>query len=207
MGFGNQGHRTVLIEKGTSYQHDPEWRPVLMTIAEFIDNHLLHHDKNAPIHYLAQNELFEQVPELASLIQVPDYIEFDPEALGDIDDGAGDNGIRSAKVRSTIWFGPGGTRSPLHNDPQNNLLCQVVGRKYIRLYDDEHRGEILSGDELDSNTSSIDLTDPNRNGEFSKVPFLEGVLKPGDLLFIPKGMWHYVESLSTSFSVNFWWWF
>ena len=27
---------------------------------------------------------------------------------------------------------------------------------------------------------------------------------PGDVLFIPRSVWHYVRSLTTSCSVNFW---
>ncbi|KAK9450783.1 uncharacterized protein V1518DRAFT_411697 [Limtongia smithiae] len=34
--------------------------------------------------------------------------------------------------------------------------------------------------------------------------YLECILAPGDALFIPAGWWHYVKSLSPSFSVNFW---
>ena len=37
-------------------------------------------------------------------------------------------------VMENIWLGPGGTRSPLHNDPYENVFAQVVGYKYFRLY-------------------------------------------------------------------------
>lgn len=41
--------------------------------------------------------------------------------------------------------------------------------------------------------------------EFKKGKYIEGVLEPGDGLFIPLGWWHYVRSLDVSFSVSFWW--
>ena len=31
------------------------------------------------------------------------------------------------------------------------------------------------------------------------------VLQPGEMLYIPPRWWHYVKSLSVSFSVSFWW--
>jgi len=34
--------------------------------------------------------------------------------------------------------------------------------------------------------------------------YSEAILAPGDMLFIPSKHWHYVRSLSPSFSVNFW---
>jgi lysine-specific demethylase 8 len=40
--------------------------------------------------------------------------------------------------------------------------------------------------------------------EFSRARGFECILDPGDLLYIPPSCWHFVRSLSTSFSVSFW---
>lgn len=37
------------------------------------------------------------------------------------------------------------------------------------------------------------------------LPYQDLVLEPGQMLYIPPGWWHFVRSLSTSFSVSFWW--
>jgi lysine-specific demethylase 8 len=104
------------------------------------------------------------------------------------------------------WLGPGGTTTPLHTDPQHNLLCQVLGRKYVRLYGPEC-GPALRPCEsgLTTNSSRLELDDAADAAAASALPFLEGVLSPGASLFIPPGWWHYVRSLSPSISVSFWW--
>lgn len=51
----------------------------------------------------------------------------------------------------------------------------------------------------------VENPDLARFPEFAKAPYLECVLQPGDVLFIPVRHWHYVRSLELSFSVSFWW--
>lgn len=44
--------------------------------------------------------------------------------------------------------------------------------------------------------------------EFPRVEnldFMDCILEEGDLLYIPPKWWHYVRSLSISFSISFWW--
>ncbi|CAL1532357.1 unnamed protein product [Lymnaea stagnalis] len=83
-----------------------------------------------------------------------------------------------------------------------------MGEKYVRLYSKEHSDSMYPHEgHLLHNTSQIDLDSPDLDQfpKFANLPCLECVLKPGDMLYIPPGHWHYVKSLSVSFSVSFWW--
>uniref|UniRef100_A0A3B3ZM23 Lysine-specific demethylase 8 n=1 Tax=Periophthalmus magnuspinnatus TaxID=409849 RepID=A0A3B3ZM23_9GOBI len=183
------GCRTVPIEVGSRYT-DEEWSQTLTTVNEFIDKFIL----NKGVGYLAQHQLFDQIPELKEDIRIPDYC-----CLGDTEE---------EHITVNAWFGPGGTVSPLHQDPQQNLLAQVVGSKYIRLYSPEHTDKLYPHQSsLLYNTSQVDVENPDmeRFPEFTEAPYLECVLRPGDVLFIPVQHWHYVRSLELSFSVSFWW--
>ena len=53
----------------------------------------------------------------------------------------------------------------------------------------------------------VDIENPDleRFPLFAKAPYLECILNEGEMLYIPEKCWHYVRSLSLSFSVSFWW--
>lgn len=56
------------------------------------------------------------------------------------------------------------------------------------------------------NISNVDVEAPDLTAHpaFANATFTQAVLQPGEVLFIPARCWHYVRSLSTSISVNFW---
>lgn len=184
------GLRTVPVELGTKYT-DAEWTQKLMTLEDFIQNHI--YKSNNTTGYLAQYQLFNQIPELRDDITEPEYCCF-----ADTDEG----------VDINAWYGPKGTVSPLHHDQKKNLLAQVVGQKSIFLYSPLDSKFVYPHDEeLLCNTAQIDPREPNleKYPEYSKASPLHCVLNPGQILYIPPKWWHFVESLSISFSVSFWW--
>lgn len=187
------GYRTVPVELGSKYT-DEDWGQRLMTVQELLAHFELPSTGGppAPVLYLAQHQLFEQTPELRRDFVTPDYCML----------GAGE------VLQINSWLGPAGTVSPLHTDPHHNLLAQVVGYKYVRLYAADQGPRMYAHDDwLLSNTSRVDAEQPQLQTfpAFREAEGFECVLGPGDTLYIPPGVWHFVRSLSASFSVSFWW--
>ncbi len=221
------GRRLVPVELGRSYT-DEGWGQTIITFGEFMERYLAHGDADGDgdrkagergMGYLAQHDLFSQIPALRNDIAVPDYCYTCPSGPAEGKPLAGREMEELEEPLVNAWFGPAGTVSPLHTDPWHNVLCQVVGRKYVRLYspfESERlypRGVEEGGVDM-GNTSQVDVAaiEKGEDGEvekafplFHKASYVEGILEEGECLYIPVGWWHYVRSLTVSFSVSFWW--
>lgn len=185
------GDRTVPVEVGKNYLSS-DWKQELITFSQFLERIQSSDCTSTLPTYLAQHPLFDQIHELRKDIFIPDYCY------------AGGGELRSLNA----WFGPAGTVTPLHHDPHHNILAQVVGKKYIRLYPASLSEELYPYTEtMLCNSSKVDLDNIDEK-EFPKVKDLEFqdcILEEGEMLYIPPKWWHYVRSLTTSFSVSFWW--
>jgi lysine-specific demethylase 8 len=123
------GSRLVPIELGESYVSD-SWTQKLVPFSSFLHDHLL--KQSHPRGYLAQHDLLSQIPALRNDILVPDYCHvIPPQSPPDCPRVAY---IETDDITMNIWLGPQETKSPLHNDPYENIFAQVVGYKYFRLY-------------------------------------------------------------------------
>jgi cupin-like protein len=258
----SMGHRLVPVEIGRSYTDDG-WAQKIMPFREFMEKYML--DDASESGYLAQHDLFLQIPRLKEDIFIPDFCFSEPPAprvseavlnsqnQNDSSQTSESSGLNDsdqsyvALPLLNIWMGSAHTISPAHTDPHHNILAQVVGHKYVRLFAPSetprmYPQSVANGIDM-SNTSRVDVGEAielfegwaNRKPkveeppmerdsiecdhdidslrevftsefpEFAKAAYVEGILGPGDCLYLPKGWWHYVRSLSPSISVSFWW--
>lgn len=248
------GRRLVPVEVGRSYVDDG-WGQKIISFKDFMDDYMLSTSKEdreekGEMGYLAQTPLFSQFPELREDVRVPDYCHTIPPPLPWASVSKEGEGEELEEPLMNAWFGPAGTISPLHTDPWHNILAQVVGRKYVRLYPPVDPTQVkgkgkegtvmfergVEGGGVDmGNTSEVDVDEllqieqdeeermKGRGGKrrvelqekkkdfvtrfpgFRDLDYLEGILEAGECLYLPVGWWHFVKSLSPSFSVSFWW--
>lgn len=101
-----------------------------------------------------------------------------------------------------LWFGPGGTITPLHHDVVNVMLVQVYGRKLVRLISPLETHCVYNDVGV---FSKVDMTAPDQDAfpRFTQVRPFHVLLEPGQALFIPVGWWHHVTALDTSMSLSF----
>ena len=192
------------------------WEQRVMSLGAFIEKYIEGSDSSdgdggeggqGGRGYLAQHQLFDQIPSLRDDIVTPPYCH----ALTATDKAApalsyGGQTRTGSDPLVSAWLGPAGTVSPLHNDPYNNILAQVVGRKYLRLYDCRDTAAVYPREGCQCNNSFVDVdqVDVEAFPLFSAAPSWQCILESGEMLFIPRHWWHYVRSLDISFSVSFW---
>lgn len=130
--------------------------------------------------YLAGFEMFRRLPELRGELGFPDVGAFHVDVA---------------------WIGPAGVETPIHYDAAPNVYAQLVGSKRWRVWKPETPLQPrLAG--LGFTMSGVDV---HRGVEQAGEPALDVVLGPGDVLSLPPGWWHRVDTLEPSIAVNRWW--
>jgi hypothetical protein len=106
-----------------------------------------------------------------------------------------------------FWAGGAGVATPLHWDNLQNLYGQIIGRKRFLLAapDDLDKLYPYPASARFAHISYANPDDPEPWPRIQDVSWLECVVEPGDLLFLPAFWWHHVRSLDVAVSVNYWW--
>ncbi|MFX0575073.1 cupin-like domain-containing protein [Nocardia nepalensis] len=86
-----------------------------------------------------------------------------------------------------------GARTRLHVDPwmSSALLCGVVGTKYLTMWSPENHGAMLRHSERGAAGAGSGV-----------APTFTDILHPGEMLFIPAGWWHEVDTVTSSVSIT-----
>lgn len=101
-----------------------------------------------------------------------------------------------------LWFGPSGTVTPLHHDKHSILFCQIYGKKHFKMIPSFELPKIYNTHRYYSDVDP-DNVDFDNYPMFKQASVVDVVVKPGHMLFIPAGWWHWVKSLDVSISVTF----
>lgn len=111
---------------------------------------------------------------------------------------------------STFWIGSSGAYTPCHFDTYgSNLVAQICGRKQWILFPPEDSYCLYPTRvpyEESSVFSSVNILSPDLKAHplFKRCNPYIVTLEPGDVLFVPKQWWHFVQSLDASVSINSW---
>uniref|UniRef100_A0A096LPU6 Hspb associated protein 1 n=1 Tax=Poecilia formosa TaxID=48698 RepID=A0A096LPU6_POEFO len=112
---------------------------------------------------------------------------------------------------STLWIGTQGANTPCHLDTYGcNLVLQVQGRKRWHLFPPEDTAKLYPTRipyEESSVFSQVHVLrpDPRKFPQFQGARAHTVTLEPGQVLYVPRHWWHYVESIDPiTVSVNSW---
>jgi lysine-specific demethylase 8 len=112
-------------------------------------------------------------------------------------------------VERNVWMSHGGTRTALHFDTVENFNMQVEGEKRFWLHRTQIKG--MYPLKLNSQASYLSQVDPRHVDreafpDFREEGGIEAVTREGDMLYLPYGWWHQVDTTGEqNLNVNFWW--
>ncbi|NJK63851.1 MAG: cupin-like domain-containing protein [Synechococcaceae cyanobacterium SM2_3_1] len=169
------------------YERELEKHRCTLSLREYVDRIVASGPSN-DLYMVANNGNLDR-DELQGLLA---DIQFIPQLLDPTE----------TKGKVFFWFGPAGTITPLHHDPLNVLFSQVYGCKRFKLISPDQTPWLYNRSGVFSEVNPAQ-PDDDRFPLFNNVQVLELIVEPGDVLFIPVGWWHWVESLEVSISLSF----
>ena len=119
------------------------------------------------------------------------------------------NAKQEESCMRALWISSAGNKTPPHWDSYDNVMVQVRGNKRFLLWEPKYYEQLYIrplGQQHDRQ-SPIDIASPDLKTypQYSQAQALECILEPGEMLFIPLGWMHFVETLDFSISVSHWW--
>lgn len=172
-----------LPDKGCPYLHQEAKYLKNMSLEKFID-FMAENDRC----YIAQQD----IQKFKDIDLDYNFLDIIPESQQD------------KEIFTNLWIGKN-TRSGLHFDYTDNFLVQVYGTKKVFLVAPEENKYLYPLAENFTKTQ-VNPLEPDfiKFPKFKEARVLEGEIAPGEVLFIPKGWFHYIYAPGDSISLNCW---
>jgi len=154
--------------------------------------------RNYPISSISR-DLLQDIEPLPAYLR-PNWLEtkFHPAKL---------NRILGRAVIPDIFIGGACSSFPfLHYDLLNShaFLCQIYGEKSYAMYSPDQTPLLYRSTEHPNRSQICNIESPNLNEfpRFAAARPIGGILRAGEMIFVPAGWWHTAKILSPSITVS-----
>lgn len=180
--------RVADYDSPQSYVHDRKYVP--MTLAEYLD--YLADCRESPPKYAGNQPLPAELATCCGVVPPTFYPgnSFEPPAF---------------------WLGATHSITPLHKDSTDNFSFQIMGEKHWTLFPVRDIPKLAMSrpdlsDDMDFAVSNFDLrpVTVTHTLRHSRAQPITLTVRAGQMLYLPAGWAHYVETLSMSLTINYW---
>jgi len=105
--------------------------------------------------------------------------------------------LKGKNLQVNMWMNVSPVKSAFHYDSYHNFLCCVHGKKLITLVPPNTL--VKSNPLFSESYNHLESSLPKHANK------LQVSLLPGQVLFIPEGWWHHVQSAPNTVAISFWW--
>lgn len=142
--------------------------------------------------------------EIGLSVYLPDISEDVPEAASFLRALERDLGIDEGCCRITVWASPRGDGAPTHFDSEDVFSVQLAGTKRFEVAPMKEYSYPLGGQFAPGSPPYDDMYPQIENGfpEVADSDFVAVDMKPGSVLFIPRGTWHRTQAEQDSFAIS-----
>lgn len=110
--------------------------------------------------------------------------------------------------KMVMWFSSGGTKSVIHTDDYENIICVIDGIKdFIMVNSTKYLDEaeaLIDHPEGAYSSADVDKVDYTKFVGIENLEYYTAQLRKGDCLYIPLKWIHQVRSFERNIAVNFW---
>lgn len=127
------------------------------------------------------------------------------DVLPGLDDDIDFPSLGPPDIKAVVFWMGSRTCSGLHYDYADNLFAQIHGTKRVILSAPENARYLhVFPDSHTKSQIAPEHPDLRAHPRIRHATLLDTTLYPGDVLFIPKGWWHYLASSERSISLTCW---